>query len=289
MKRTIAITFGLIFAFAQTAKADEVKVLTGAVSNVFLECINDGVATVYDQAKVDKKGWLYTFDSSQDGVNGGQIGGNKYEIYGSAIKETKNSILVVINSNMSITGHSERSAQDGNIGWGDWFLNLSGTNFTTANNAGNLFAVRFAGTNDSSATKVGLYGGVQAKSVTGVNSGFASLSNYQQHTAKYGTAGSNLGDLATNTSYFDQTKSLNSIASGTYLSDISYLNLDQLKTKGYNTSQFAGSETIAFQFNKSAICQSDDCKNVPEPTSLLGALIAGVGMKFAKRSRRTIG
>lgn len=293
MKRTIAITFGMLFAFAQTAKADEVKVMTnGVVSNVFLECINDGTATVYDQAKVDKKGWLYTADSSRDGVNGSNIGGNKYEIYGSAIKETKDSILVVLNSNMSIAGNSDSAARDGNIGWGDWFLNLSGKNFTTASNTGNLFAVRFAGTNDSGVSKVGLYGGVQAMSVTGVNSGFGSLSSYQNHVKKYAGSSSvaNLGDLAINTSYFDQSKSLNAIASGKYLSDISYLNLDQLKATGYNANQFAGSQTIAFQFNKAAICQAGgNCQSVPEPTTLLGASIALFGMKLAKRSRRTVG
>lgn len=289
--KTATIAFGLLVAFAQAASAAPTKLMTdGVVSNVFLECLNDGTATVYNQSKVDEKGWLYTSDSSKDGVDGYNIGGNKYEIYGSAIKETKDSIFVVLNSNMLLAGHNGTAARDGNIGWGDWFLNLSGTNFTTANANKNLFAVRFAGTNDSGATQVGLYGGVQAKSVTGENSGFGSLTAYQSHVNQYaGSSAANLGDLAMNTSYFDQSKSLNSIASGTFLSNISYLNMDQLKAAGYNSSQFSGSQTIAFQFDKAAVCQAGgNCQDVPEPTTLLGASIALFGMKkFGKRSRRT--
>ncbi|MGB3238187.1 MAG: XDD3 family exosortase-dependent surface protein [Geitlerinemataceae cyanobacterium] len=286
--KPIALTLGICVSGIQAANASSLKALnTGAVSNIFKECLNDGMAVVYDDDRVDNLGWYYAFDSAIDGVSGDQIGGNGYEIYGSAIKETQDSIVVVLNSNMLITGQDGTAADDGNIGWGDWFLNLSGMDFTTASNTGNLFAVRFAGTNDSLAPSVGLYGGVTATSVTGINAGFESLNAYHDRVATHCTNGicTNLGDLSANTAYFDQNQSLNSIGSGTYLSEITYLSLAELQAEGYNSSQFGGSQTIAFTFNKTAICQSGNCQSVPDPSSLLGVFVVGLGMKFIRRNR----
>lgn len=284
--KSSAIALGLVLSCIQSANAASLKALsTGAISNVFKECLNDGMASVYDEGRLDEYGWLYTFDSPLDGISGQEIGGNGYEIYGSAIKETQDSIFVVLNSNMPITGINGTSADDGNIGWGDWFLNLSGTDFTTASNNGNLFAVRFAGTNDSLAPSIGFYGGVTATSVTGINAGFDSINAYNDRIATQcvGPNCTNLGDLPSTTTYFDRNQSLNSIGSGTYLSEITYISLADLQTEGYNSSQFAGAQTIAFKFDKAGICASGNCQSVPEPSSLLGVAFVGLWTKFFRR------
>jgi hypothetical protein len=268
-------------ATVQPVRAASLTALaTGATSNVFKECINDGTALVYDENRVNDRGWLYSFDSPLDGVAGTQVGGNGYEIYGSAIKETEDSIWVVLNSNMPLTGLDGTAAEDGNIGWGDWFLNLSGQDFTTASNSGNLFGVRFAGTNDSLAPSIGLYSNVTATSVTGVNDGFSTLTDYENRVLTYGCPdGSclNYGDLSIDTTYFDRTQSLNAIGSGTYLSEITYLTLQELQDGGYDSSQFAGSQTVAFKFDKSTLCAAGaPCQSVPESSSVLGLVVVGI-------------
>jgi len=288
-----------LLGLAQPAQAEALTALTpGIVINTFTECINDGVALVTGQNPVDQQGWQYAIDSANDGVDGLQVGGNAYEIYNLALKETADDILVAINANMPLTGVNGTPADDGNIGWGDLFFNFSGQDFSSASNAGDLFGVRFAGTNDSLVPDIGLYGDVTATSTTAENSGFASIDAYNQHVATYGCTGvdcdPSLGDLAANDTYFNQNDSLNAIASGTYLTGISFLSDAELGAAGYALNQFAGEHTIAFRFSKSSICDRGFCqtneitKSVPEPSGIVSLGIIGLAITTRLRQRRRV-
>lgn len=267
-------TVGLISVAGQGANAG---ILTkGATINTFLECINDGVALVVGSNEASNTGWQYAFDATNDGS-----GGSPYEIFGMAIKETSDSIFVALNANTPLTGNYESGAADHNVGWGDMFFNFSGKNFTDAMNGGDLFGVRFAGTNDSGVSQVGVYSGVTAKSVTGENVGYSSLSAYNS-----AHPGSNLGDLATTSSYFDQSKSLNVISSGTFLTGLNFLNMADLVAAGYNQSAFGGSQTIAFKIDKSDL---PGAESVPEPSAMLGLTAIGMALAGSKlRKQRAI-
>ncbi|WRH66889.1 MAG: XDD3 domain-containing surface protein [Planktothrix sp. GU0601_MAG3] len=85
-------------------------------------------------------GWNYGIDSFTDGSDS-----EAYNIRGIAIKETSDSVFVALTGGTPITGVSNSGAADGNIGWGDLFLNFTGKNFTTASNQKSLLGVRFAG------------------------------------------------------------------------------------------------------------------------------------------------
>ena len=271
--------FGLIFATAQSAKAATFALNEGTVANTFTECINDGIALKVGQYPVAYHGWQYAIDSPNDGVNGYQVGGNVYEIYSLALRETEDSIWVAIKGNTPLTGVDGTSAVDGNIGWGDLFFNFTGKDFTTASNEGSLFGVRFVGTNDSFVSQIGLYSNVTATSTTSINSGFNSLQSYNQRVTNHcqgPNCGPSLGDLAADTSYFDQSQSLNSIASGEFLSSIKFLTEAELQEADYNPSQSGGNQTIAFWFYKSDICKSGYCESVPEPSAAIGLVAFGL-------------
>lgn len=294
---TYTTAFGLLFGITQPAQSATLTALNeGIVIDTFTECLNDGVALVTGQSPIDQYGWQYAIDSGNDGVNGFQVGGNVYEIYSLALRETEDDIWVALNANMPLTGTNGTPADDGNIGWGDLFFNFSGKDFSTASNESNLFAVRFASTNDSLVSNIGLYGDVTATSTTAINSGFSSIQAYNNHVATYGCAGAdcqpNLGDLASNSSYFNQSQSLNAIASGTYLTGISFLSTAELSAAGYSLNQLGGQHTIAFKFSKSSICDHGFCQSnqtaesVPEPSVMLGLGIIGLAMATHLQQRR---
>jgi hypothetical protein len=284
-------SLGFLLFASQPSQAATFKALnSNVISNIFTECINDGTASVMSDDHAAWQQWHYAHDSTTDGVNGTQVGGNVYEIFGIALKETKDSIWVAINGNLPLTGQDGTPAADGNIGWGDFFLNFSGKDFTTASHDKDLFAVRFAGTNDSAVPSVGLYGGVSAISTTNINSGFSSIASYNQHVTHFGGFPS-FGNLPANTTYFDPHQSLNNIGSGDYLADIMVLTLADLQGMGYDSGQFSGQYTHAFKFDKSALCRFGVCETVPEPSSVVGFLAVGFGagaLHLRRRNRRGI-
>ncbi|MFW5665056.1 MAG: PEP-CTERM sorting domain-containing protein [Coleofasciculus sp.] len=286
---------GLILPTGEAAKAATLRALNeGSIINVFEECLNDGGAL--DPGKKprpkpsDDAPWDHSQDSPNDGVDGDIIGGkdNRYELYGMSVKETVDSILVVLNGNMPLTGVEGTDADDGNTGWGDLFINLTDQDFTTASDAGDLFAVRFSPNSDSGAPEVGLYANVTAKSVTKENNGFGSIEAYNKAVVTRdcipGLCEPSFGDLPATTTYFDQGQSLNSIASGEFIADIIYLSDSDLITAGYDLNQFDGNHNIAFKFDKSGICERDYCESVPEPGTVFG--LATVGFMFASQIRK---
>ncbi|MBP0000032.1 MAG: PEP-CTERM sorting domain-containing protein [Cyanobacteria bacterium SID2] len=241
----IAAASATLMAFsAQSASAGALS--NGATLNVFVECINDGVASVYQEG--GNNGWHYTSDSANDGT-----GGSVYDIFGMAVKETQDSVFVVINGNMPLSGADSSGAWDTKIGWGDLFINLSPEQ---GFNSGNLFGVRFA--DPFGDLPVGVYGGVDPISVTGSNNGWKNVDSYTNNFVRSdGTAKKSnveidklFGDLSHDTDYFDRSKSYNAIGSGAYLGGIEWLDDAALKAAGFETQEgFGGSETVAFRFD----------------------------------------
>jgi hypothetical protein len=249
--------------------------------------------------------WNYGIDAFGDGS-----GGASYDIKGIAIKETDDSIFVALTGGTPLTGVAERTAADGNIGWGDLFFNFSGTNFQTASSTNSLFGIRFAGTNDSNVATTGVYKNVSAMSVTGVNSGYNSLNHY--YNSGYDKANTLGTDMATKQAaynYFGQTTPiLNVIGSGTKVGDITMLTATQLLTAGLNFGHFgaAGTQTIGFQFSRSLLDSGDflanvflECGNdgvalagnltsVPEPSSMIGLALVGLSAAGSMLRKRRL-
>ncbi len=250
--------------------------------------------------------WNYGIDAFNDGS-----GGADYEIKGMAIKQTSDSIFVALTSGMPLTGVSASGAADGNIGWGDLFFNFSGTDFKTANNAGNLFGIRFAGTNDSGVGQVGVYGNVTTDSVTTSNNGYSSLAAY--YGAGYEKPNSMGTDLPTKTAIYNylygtstpvSTPILNIIKTGTFLGGITSLTSTDLVGEGLDFGHFSANDTytFGFKFDRSLLpngnfvsnvfeeCGNDgvalEVKDVPEPSSLAGIAAVGLMIAGAKIRRR---
>ena len=289
--KIVAGSLGIIFVTGQAANAASLN--RGTTFSTFLECLNDGVGLVIGQNSTIN-GWQYAFDSNSDGVNGmwgiGAAFGkrNPYDIFGMAVKETADSIIVVLNGNMPLTGNPQASVASFQIGWGDLFFNLSGQDFSSAMNSGDLFGIRFADVNASGVSRLGVYGGVQAKTVTDIKNGYTTaaggLSGYENSvTWLRGTVG--YGDLSRNYLVGNDPKfNLNAIARGNFLTDITFLaNSDvtpQLIATGYDATKLAGAHTIAFKFNKSALSRT---ASVPEPSSII--TLAAIGLAIACRKQ----
>ncbi|MBH8575597.1 PEP-CTERM sorting domain-containing protein [Nostocaceae cyanobacterium CENA369] len=287
----VAVTTVGILSVAQGAYAAN---LTGTAFSISLECLNDTTGLIAGKNPTDANGWQYAFDSSKDGMNGNYWVGaapgkeNPYDIRGMAFKETSDSVIIAINGNMKLTGESEAGAAGGQIGFGDLFFNMSGKTFTDAMNSGDLFGIRFAEANASGVQKLGVYSGVQAKTVTNIKEGYTVQTyggltggnNSYESQVKQGGGTIGYGDLTS--AYFtnngkDKTFNLNEIASGQYLTGISFLTQGainkQLLNTGYDVNKFTGSQTIAFKFSKSTIV-----KDVPESSTLAGLTIVGLAM-----------
>ncbi|MDY6782097.1 MAG: XDD3 family exosortase-dependent surface protein [Cyanobacteriota bacterium] len=206
--------------------------------------------------------WNYGIDAVGDGS-----GGSKYDIKGLAVKQTADSIFVGLTGGSPITGASERSAADGNVGFGDLFFNFSGKDFQTAEQDGDIFGIRFAGTNDSGASQVGLYSNVSTKSVTSTNAGYDNLKRY--YDKGYGKANTMGTDIATESEAYtylygadaganptnNNTTVTNVIDSGNFLGGINLLDGNQLASAGLDFGHFnaSGSHTFGFQFDKSLL------------------------------------
>ncbi|MEH2138422.1 PEP-CTERM sorting domain-containing protein [Nostoc sp.] len=298
LKISIA-TFGILFVAGQGAYASDLK---GTAFSISLECLNDTTGLLVGQNSTDANGWQYAFDSNTDGMNGNYWVGaapgkvNPYDISGMAIKETATSVIVAINGNMKLTGEAEQGAAGGQIGYGDLFFNTAGKTFENAMSSGDLFGIHFSSVNASGVQQIGVYSGVQAKTVAdskeGYSVGYGGLTgdgwiSYETQV-KQGGGVVGYGDLTS--SYFtnngkDKTFNLNVIDSGKYLSGISFLAqgdvTQQLLTTGYNATKFSGTQTIAFEFKKSGIVQA-----TPEPASLAGLGIVGLALAGSKRRKK---
>lgn len=258
--------------------------------------------------------WNYGIDAFGDGS-----GGAKYDIKGLAMKETADSIFVALTGGTPLTGNESARAADNNVGFGDLFFNFSGKDFTTAMNDGDLFGIRFAGTNDSQVNQTGVYQNVTATSVAKENHGYGSLKQYYNHKKfdKINTQGTDLASKADVYDYLygstvaqkpkkNNTPILNVIQSGRFLGDIDLLDEAELSNTGLDFSHFEAndSHTYGFRFDRALLpqnggsfvshlfleCGNDgvalkgDLESVPEPSGLAG--IAGIGLTFAGMALR---
>ena len=143
-------------------------------------------------------GWDYARDDySYDGSDAnGFSPTSRFDIYGIGVKQVNNEVWVGINASTPLTGASYSSAADGNIGWGDLFLDFGvGSTFSSAQ--GSMLGIRFAATNDSIAPTTGVYTNVTGKSVALDNSGYTNLNHYANHAPN-----AVIGDLALNDPYY---------------------------------------------------------------------------------------
>ncbi|MEC4804162.1 MAG: XDD3 domain-containing surface protein [Jaaginema sp. PMC 1079.18] len=266
-------------------------------------------------------GWNYGIDSFKDGTEyqsgRGLVVGSEsaFEFYGMAMKETEDSVIFAINSNLGLSGYSA-SVRGGSIAWGDLFLNFSGS--STFDSATDLFAIRFAENNDSGVAELGLYSNVTTKSVAGVNSGHSSLSSYNNKVSNkswnkdsgswvYGDGDPSLADLASDTSYLNQSgRTHNVIKSGTKIGDVQLIS--DFSNLGLDFGYFGatGTNTFGFSVDKSLLptgdfiahilaeCNNDgmaligeisDAESVPEPAGLVGLGVFGLGL-WGQRRRK---
>ncbi|HEY9696667.1 MAG TPA: XDD3 family exosortase-dependent surface protein [Trichocoleus sp.] len=260
------------------------------------------------QAGTLRNNWNYSIDSFKDGTEGSTIGDkSKFEFYGMAFREMNDRVYFALNSNLSTSGYTSGGARNGKISYGDLLLNFRGSNFSQAN--GNLLGIRFDASNDTQ-LKLGLYGNVQATSLTSVNAGYAHMSDHTKYVNASGSA--SYGDLAetvstTGTSYFNsQQAAPTNINSGTFLGNISSLmSKTDLNSLGLDFSQFGakGEYTFGFSVDKALLpngdfvaslfaeCGNDgvalvgETKSVPEPSSLAG-LMAVLGLVGGSRQLR---
>lgn len=260
-------------------------------------------------------GWNYSIDSFNDGTEGRTIGQDSaFEFYGMAVKQTRDKVYFAVNSNLSLDGYAAGGARNGNISYGDLFLNFANQSSVTEAN-GNLQAIRFNEINDSQ--DFGITNGVYSD-VTGVglmtdNYGYSNLARHRYKVnEKYG-GNAELGDLEADTSYFnhDNGATMNSsaygytnIESGTRLggvemvSDLSRLGLD------FDNFGASGTETFAFSVDSDLLDTGDfiahlfaECDNdglalagtlvdVPEPSTMISLALVGLAGAGCRRLKK---
>jgi hypothetical protein len=257
LKSNLSIALLSIFCLTQALQAQScMPVLDGATLFAAYECLNDSSALVVDSTKADVSGWQYSYDSGVDGVSSGQVGGGDFEMYGLAIRETDTEVVIVMNGNMPIQGVSSGRAADNNIGWGDLFIDFGDVDFLTTHNLQSLYAIRFAGKNDSNADSTGVFAQVDARSVTAENSGFRNWSHYESYVSGRGKL-AELGDFGARQSYYASNVSLNVINSYHKIGELEFVSMEALQGLKYNFEHFEGEITIAYRFVKRLIV--DEC------------------------------
>lgn len=240
--------------------------------------------------------WNYQYDAKGDGS-----GGTAYDIRAMAMTIRDNQLFVAINGGASLAGVKENGAANGTVSWGDLFFNFSGKNFNEAVAAGEMFAVRFAASNDSPVA-LGLYSGVQTQSVTMQNLGYSSLqAYYKAGFNKDQTQGSALATKEAAFNYYGTGSIQTSIASGTKIGDVNLLTADALRAMGLNFGANMGSQTFGFSIDKSLLPSSSFLANIymecgndgiaysasaaPEPMTMGGAALGIAAIGGLKRMR----
>jgi choice-of-anchor A domain-containing protein len=179
--------------------------------------------------------WYYVLDSNTDGYDSLMVGkGSVHEYFGIAYRQTgdKLQVLFIISHNkfgdpkgdinVTMPGSGVQVNMEVTINMGDLFVNIKkgdGTyeNFMNASDAGSLMGVRHDNRNDAGVSDLGVYSNVVAMDVTYMNSGFKSVSAYDEEvedrngTAFYGPRFSSVDDFV---AYYGETP-YNDIETGT--------------------------------------------------------------------------
>ncbi len=257
------------------------------------------MVTSVAQASTFHQGWNYSIDAFDDAS-----GGDAYQIRGLATKETDNHIYISISGESPLTGIDAPDAEDGNIGWGDLLFNFTDDNINKTN--GTLYGIRFAETNDSGVSQIGVFSNVTAQSVAESNSGFDHLQHYYQSGWERPNT---MGDLATVQEAYDYIGKtdpvLTSITDGTFLGDIEFLSDQDASAVGLDFEHFnaTGSEIHTFRLERTLLpggdflatlffeCVNDgigllssftsqsivtqDTQDVPEPSAVVSLIAIG--------------
>lgn len=257
-------------------------------------------------------GWHYSIDSFNDSMAGYEVGGTPYEIYGTALQQTNDSIIFAINSNLGLDGKSSNYAVGNHTGWGDLLFNFSGNDLDTANANGDLFGIRFAENSKSGVSELGVYENVRATEIAwegGNRLTDASLSGYINWITQHG-GNPQAGDLSITDPYFNLNRHVpNSMVSGTKIGDIQFLS--DINSLGLDFGHFGaiGTHTFAFQFDRTLLPDGDyvytlapECDNdiiagtgtleprpVPEPSSALAVGLVTLAAGALKSRRRSNG
>lgn len=264
------------------------------------------IAASSDRANAQSlnSGWNYQYDAIGDGS-----GGSQYDIKGMAMSVRGDKLFVALTGGTPLTGVKDNGALGGTIGWGDLFFNFSGKNFNDAATAGQLFGVRFAGSNDSK-VGLGVYSGVKTTSVALQNDGYKNLDQYYTASGgafnKQNTQGTAIATRAAANSYYGATNSIqNVINSGNKVGDVNLLSAQNLSALGLSFGGAAASDnTFGFSFDRGALPGGSflanlflECGNdaiafsgssaaVPEPTTMAGAALGIAAIGRLKRARR---
>ncbi|OUL29238.1 exosortase [Nostoc sp. RF31YmG] len=258
-------------------------------------------------------GWNYGIDAVGDGS-----GGDTFDIKGMAIKDSGDKIYVALTGGMPLAGTTDSDdywnpGHSVHIGWSDLFFNLSGQDFQTASQNGQLVGVRFA--NYDNSLQTGVYTGVTAKSTTTQHGGYSNLKwYYDWGWGKTNTQGTDLATTQDVYNYYyksaiasnptqDNTPILNAIGSGTKVGNISMLGTQDLTNVGLDFSHFSalGDYTIGFSLDKALIgsgnyvsnifleCGNDgvalkgNLQSVPESSGGIGLVLAGLTFVMAQQ------
>lgn len=287
--------------------------LNQATATVFIAGISGLLLATFStpaSAATLHNGWHYSIDSFNDSMAGYEVGGTPYEIYGTALQQTDDSIFFAINSNLALEGKSSQYAENGHTGWGDLLFNFSGNDLDTANANGDLFGIRFAENSESGVSELGVYENVRATDIAQRNGNLltdASLSGYANWITQHG-GNPQAGDLSITDSYFNPNRHVpNSMVSGTKIGDIQFLsNINDL---GLDFGHFGatGTHTIAFEFDRHLFPDGEyvytvapECDNdiiagignleprpVPEPSSALALGLVTLAAGALKSRRRS--
>jgi hypothetical protein len=252
-------------------------------------------------------GWNYSIGLQSNGS-----GGAAYALTGLAVKQDADNLYIAINGGTDPTkGNYYSGSANNNINYGDMFFNFTGKDFATANAAKSLFGVHFAAAPGTAGAilQMGLYSNVQAKSVALTHSGYSSVQQYFDHG--YGsqkTEGTDLNTQAKTKAYYGNNGTgpiYNVIDTGTKVANISSLTAAVLGTNlGLNFGQYGANSayTFGFEVSKSALPTGDflanlfyECGNsgiadaattVPEPMTMLGLALGGIGLVAGKMKQR---
>lgn len=234
-----------------SAPASASSLISGNFS-LFLECNNDMIVQNFDSNSMSMGDWHYTNDAKDDNTDG-----FFYDILGMATMETESELVVVLNSNMPLGG-TGFDKQTNPVMFGDLFFSSgdAGQSFNEAMESGNLFGIHFAENNEAKVGEAGVYSQVIAKGVGVNNFGHKNYQNYMNLVDD--TVDNFWGDLDSGNPYLDVNgPGYNVIAKGNKVENDGFelLGMDDALLADFSIDNFAnaGTDFIAFKFNKSAL------------------------------------